>query len=683
MPNDTFPCQPLPEHEQAVAIALNQVSDPVMTWHAWRREFNSSLTAPGVRELLPICHLLFKESLLDSEVKELFRDEYARIGRKNMLGFDQLVPLLETLNGEGLDYLVIKGLSLLPYFGDNPALRPMADIDLLIRHLDTRWMMEHLVATGWRPYPAFSVYHLLNNIVPNLHSWGFHKNGVSIDLHWLPNDREYGDCGTQRIWRSAISEQILGRSVRIPCAEDAVLLALIHGIRPQVNRRSQWIVDVTNIITTIGQNFNWEKFSNNVRMRKLDHTTGNMLDYLRQHFNLDVPMHVLPKSSIRPWQRAEYLAWLRRANDRSLKQKSVMACYKNIRNLQNRWIDGHHSSPSRSVSSIAQAFRNTVRERLYSARFDTYFDHRNPSSHMTWMEQPAPFHNQVSKLGIGQKIRFSSSSDGFRFTIDGWAAPEKEHQWNDGFSARVAFSLKESVQEFVALVFEMQPYKGNRRGRNRIGLTINGCYKCRIDYLHEPAPSHQRIIVSADLLKQGRIDVRFIMPDARYLSKATRNGDSRRLGLCLQSIQTQIVPCWDTRRTLMFHANSDGRKCLGYGWWMVEEFGVWNAMERMNIKIPLPDGQSIKQLELNLSSVVVADRLDVRVSGAYTAHSVVQIEPNGQRTLLLDVVNNPSHDGLRFIELQFVVNTLQALGSGPEGDHRHSTFMLESISAVR
>ena len=81
------------------------------------------------------------------------RGQYFANLARNILIYHELRAILELFWSEGLQAILLKGAALAGTVYPNIALRPMSDVDLLIRVHDLPWVQEMLTARGYVFYP--------------------------------------------------------------------------------------------------------------------------------------------------------------------------------------------------------------------------------------------------------------------------------------------------------------------------------------------------------------------------------------------------------------------------------------------------------------------------------------------------------------------------------------------------
>lgn len=82
---------------------------------------------------------------------EFFRQGYYENLARNLTLFQELRRILQALNNGRIKVMVLKGASLAETVYKNPVLRPMSDLDLLIREKNLGEVERKLLDLGYSP----------------------------------------------------------------------------------------------------------------------------------------------------------------------------------------------------------------------------------------------------------------------------------------------------------------------------------------------------------------------------------------------------------------------------------------------------------------------------------------------------------------------------------------------------
>jgi hypothetical protein len=161
-------------------------------------------------------------------------------------------PVLAAFAAAGVEAVAIKGLALGLRYHKNVALRPMADVDVLVRHADVAEAEAALRACGWRyRYGAAKKQR-------DIHSHDY-VDGASggFDLHWfaLPEAAAEGADDGFRARAETIDWQ--RQPLRVLGREDLALIAMVNAMREADAMPCVWVYDVAALIAD-APGFDWD-----------------------------------------------------------------------------------------------------------------------------------------------------------------------------------------------------------------------------------------------------------------------------------------------------------------------------------------------------------------------------------------------------------------------------------------
>lgn len=165
--------------------------------------------------------------------------------------------LLEPLVTAGIEPMVIKGSAVEGRYPER-GLRPMDDVDLLVRSEQHREAAEVLRRAGWRTTrrqgPPYSLS-LAHPAVP----------GLPVDLHLELTDKAEQSFRftAADLWQSARNVALFDVPVLVPDPESEIVLVATHAAKPFHNfDRLLWAVDAAVIIGTAasrGEAIDWNQ----------------------------------------------------------------------------------------------------------------------------------------------------------------------------------------------------------------------------------------------------------------------------------------------------------------------------------------------------------------------------------------------------------------------------------------
>ncbi len=317
----------LPNDDQRALLAAALFDDAraVTAWARWTRDKrpDTPLDAGSERLLPLVANNLAKLGVPADAFLSRARDQRLRGRFKGVLKVHDAGRWVRDLAALGVPTLALKGLALAIRYYKDFGLRPMEDIDLLVRaeHVPTALVYlatqgftptEALPAACWPPTPG----------APNLgtaavtHGCGFVDGAErQLDLHWSALSTHCGDGADARFWAHAQALPLAGVSGLAGLAlapPHELVHVLTHGLRWNEVASIRWIPDAAIILSTT-PDFDWSLFTDEVARRGLGFALIPALALLAE-FGVLVPQDVMAALAKMPVRgidrlRYEHCAW--------------------------------------------------------------------------------------------------------------------------------------------------------------------------------------------------------------------------------------------------------------------------------------------------------------------------------------------------------------------------------------
>jgi hypothetical protein len=180
---------------------------------------------------------------------------YATLLRNTALA-DELTRVCAALSAVGVQAIPVKGIVLGETVYGNLALRPAADLDVLVRPPDLPAARATLRALGYaqRAEPLFSELHH-----PYHDPQYFHPAAggeICLELHWALWAARFFHLGADALWERAGVTQLRGAEVRLLSPEDTLLHLAIHRSRSAL--RLRFLCDVAELLHLHAAVLDWD-----------------------------------------------------------------------------------------------------------------------------------------------------------------------------------------------------------------------------------------------------------------------------------------------------------------------------------------------------------------------------------------------------------------------------------------
>jgi hypothetical protein len=194
--------------------------------------------------------------LIPIDVRNRLRDVYRDFATRNTSLFFEASKVLKSLADNQLPVVALKGLSLAKTIYGDIALRPMSDMDLLVKEEDLVRAGRILLTLGFKPYYSawesrLKTYHHLPPFT--------NKSGAMIELHWniVPPDSPI-KVDLDGLWERACLIKVDNVEVRAFSPEDLFLHLCIHAcFHLQTGLGLISLCDMAGLIKTYADKIEW------------------------------------------------------------------------------------------------------------------------------------------------------------------------------------------------------------------------------------------------------------------------------------------------------------------------------------------------------------------------------------------------------------------------------------------
>lgn len=269
-------------------------------WDALCRAARAGGTAPL------LSHVARGQGLLPASVEADLLLTYFQSAADNLTLLRELERVLCALGAADVPVALLKGAALTNTVYGDPALRPMTDLDLLVRQMDASTALRLLSALGYRrahgePHPGDALAYE-NEIVLRKQM----PVGTLVEVHWSLFDSPYHQhvlC-MDWFWQTALLSHVGDASARVLGPEAQVLhlcghLMLHHGNGWEA--RLLWLHDVAEVITHYQGQLDWDDVLAHAEAYDLVLPLQRILPYVAGTWRVPIPPAVLDRlRTLRP-----------------------------------------------------------------------------------------------------------------------------------------------------------------------------------------------------------------------------------------------------------------------------------------------------------------------------------------------------------------------------------------------
>jgi hypothetical protein len=298
----------------------------------FRAQANLDDLDPGSHRLLPLYYRrLANEGSNDPEMGRL-KGVHHKSWYENLLLRHNAEPILANLHEAGVETMLLKGVGLhTTIYAHEPALRPIADLDVLISLKQVPQALRALESAGFSQME-------LRNLGQGASEWGnaqlysatwyrythaatfIRGEKESVDLHVRPLHYQLDASYTQRVWSRRVDVRLGATDTTTMDPTDHLLIAIIHGMARNVVPPCRWVADAVLLIRN--EQIDWERLCNDALLTWYPRSVQAGLRYLRAELDAPVPESIdallkrrrpilwrgLEAIAVRPRSRAKRLA---------------------------------------------------------------------------------------------------------------------------------------------------------------------------------------------------------------------------------------------------------------------------------------------------------------------------------------------------------------------------------------
>jgi hypothetical protein len=254
------------------------------------------------RLMPPLSKALTAGGIDDPELPRL-KGVYQFSWYRNQLLFTDGAALVGALDTAGVSTLLLRGAAMVVAYHGDAGVRPMNDIDVLVREAEMGRARRVAEAEGWRPVAGSERFErreaaaVLRN-----------DQGRVVRLHWQPSRNvSLPDAAWEPMRQRAVEVTFHHTVTRVPSVADHLVLACIDGARANSGSSLRWITDVTVLLRTV-PDLNWDIVLSEARRHHVSLLVSEALRYLALALDVKVPRPVVEALAATPTTPRERLA---------------------------------------------------------------------------------------------------------------------------------------------------------------------------------------------------------------------------------------------------------------------------------------------------------------------------------------------------------------------------------------
>ena len=487
---------------------------------------------------------LVDDAELDAQIAKVARFSWLRT---EMLS-RQVAPALGSLVAAGIEPVLLKGAGLVHAHGAPARQRPMFDIDVLVGHDEVFAAARLLVAAGFRSELDAALTRGDEHALSFEHGALFRReDGAGIDLHWSAMHAVRRPEVTASLRERSVPATILDVQLRALSAEDALVVAVAHGMAWTGNSGVRWVADSAHLMSTYS--LDWQRVTDDARAWRMAPQMLDALDYLDEVAGLAAPDSARRELSRAPVPLAVRLRRRQGGEDDggpvpSGRLLRLVEAYEDdvsssvppgtrtgvgdfARYLARRWeLPSTRAVAGEAVFVVAGRPWRTRRKLRALLR-------RRPDD--SWKDWP--------RYELGTQLTFDGQADGagdgLPHLVSNWWIPEGWGVWSRGTSSRLRLGLDDPDPGDLQLTFTINGVLTERNPRVEFDVVVNEHRLARI-----PLTLGQEIVHDATLRvpatalrNRPGAEITFIVHNPAIPAELRLNADTRELGIALRHLR--------------------------------------------------------------------------------------------------------------------------------------------------
>jgi len=234
--------------------------------------------------------------------KDLKKDYFLN-ATKNSLIFEELGKVLETVRKVRLQVIVLKGAVLAKNMYGNLALRPMTDVDLLIKKEDLLCLDEQLKILGYKPSDiSVEDIDFSSTYLTTLDYRSLSSNSPSFHIHWhfvnstVPNESYIKRIKIEDIWQDAEKTNIANVETLVMVPHHLLIHLSEHALRVTHSlSKLSFFCDIDEAVNFYQERLDWERLIKESLKFNLNRMVYISLYFTAKFLETKIPENVLSK----------------------------------------------------------------------------------------------------------------------------------------------------------------------------------------------------------------------------------------------------------------------------------------------------------------------------------------------------------------------------------------------------
>jgi hypothetical protein len=238
--------------------------------------------------------VLLSDNKIPPEITKQLRHIYIENTARNTLFYHELSNILEAFNKVNIPVILLKGAYLAEKIYEDIGLRPMLDIDLLLRKKDLAKGNEVLINLGYSKVKQIDIdiesaqRHHISRLI---------KGCLPVELHWHIFPPKYPfSVDIDQIWERAVKQKIADKKLLVLSLEDLLLHLCEHASFHHVFEQDmKSLYDIKMVIEKCKDVLQWDIFIERAFAWKVERCAYLTLRMVQNFFGIELADTIIVK----------------------------------------------------------------------------------------------------------------------------------------------------------------------------------------------------------------------------------------------------------------------------------------------------------------------------------------------------------------------------------------------------
>lgn len=241
-------------------------------------------------------------TIVPKHIWEEMESYYYLVAVRNTLLYQKLADILASFNKAGIEVMLLKGAALAANVYGNVALRPMADVDLLVKKENLSCVDATLKNIGYSSIDR-SVEEIKPRLVSYLTTFDYQnsaQDSPSLHIHYhfvnstIPTHSYIDKIKIEKIWQEAGQVEILGVKTLVMAPHQLLIHLAEHSLRVTHSfSRLSYFCDINEAINFYRKRLDWNRLVNQSFEFNLNRMVYFSLYFTAKFLNTAIPEEIL------------------------------------------------------------------------------------------------------------------------------------------------------------------------------------------------------------------------------------------------------------------------------------------------------------------------------------------------------------------------------------------------------